>query len=140
MGLIVVVAAAVGVWLAVNSSSPGEYPAPGPVTVQEAHELIRDHADDPDFVVLDVRTASEFRAGHLATGEARILNVDIDSASFRGRIDQLDRTDKYLVYCRTGNRSEVAVEYMQDAGFDGIYHMDRGIVPWEAAGLPLVAE
>lgn len=139
-GLLVVVAVGIGIWLSVNPPSAEAYPPPGAVDVDTAQTLIRDHATDDDFVVLDVRTAEEFNAGHIAPSGARILNIDISSGNFRGRIDQLDRNGKYLVYCRTGNRSRVAVEYMQSAGFEWIYHMDRGIVAWEAADLPVVAE
>jgi rhodanese-related sulfurtransferase len=40
------------------------------------------------------------------------------------------------VYCRSGNRSQVAVEQMTAAGITSIYELADGIVGWEAAGYP----
>ncbi len=139
-GIVAMIAVGVAVWLLSTSSTGASYPPPGPVTAQEAHKLIQQHAQDADFVILDVRTPSEFNAGHLAANGARILNIDVSSGNFRGRVDRLDRERKFLVYCRTGNRSQAAVEYMQSTGFEWVYHMDQGIVAWQAAGLPIVAE
>lgn len=139
-GLLVIVAVGIGIWLSVNPPSAEAYPPPGAVDVGTAQTLIRDHAADDDFVILDVRTPQEFGAGHVAPNGARILNLDISTGNFLVRLEQLDRSDKYLVYCRTGNRSAVAVERMEQLDFEWIYHMDRGIVAWQAAGLPIVAE
>ena len=66
-----------------------------------------------DAIILDVRTPEEFAAGHL---EGAIL-VDIKDASFDSRIAELDPTVRYVVYCRSGNRSAQAVERMKAAGF-----------------------
>lgn len=140
LGAVAVLVAGVGAWLLSSSLGSADYAPPGPVTVQEAHQLIQRHGEDEDFVIVDVRTASEFNAGHLATNGARLLNIDVSGGNFRGRVDRLSRDRKLLVYCRTGNRSQVAVEAMESAGFAWVYHMDRGIVAWQAAGLPVVAE
>jgi len=137
---LVVVAVGIGVWLWVNPPSSESYPPSGPITAEEAHQLIQSHAGDDGFVILDVRTPAEFNAGHLSANGARVLNIDVSSPGFTERLGQLDREDRYLVYCRTGNRSQAAVERMEDMGFGWIYHMDRGVVAWQAAGLPLAVE
>ena len=139
-GLLVVAAVGFAVWLSVNPPSSEGYPPPGPITARGAYELTRAHAQDDELVILDVRTPAEFDAGHLSANGAQILNVDVTRADFADRVDRLDRDDRYLVYCRTGNRSETAVSKMRAMGFERIYHMDRGIVAWQAAGLPIVRQ
>lgn len=103
----------------------GQY---GDVTVQETKRLIE---EKPDLVVLDVRTPSEYEDGHLP----RAINIPVDD--LLERLDELDRGDEILVYCRTGNRSTRAVGYLNDNGFTRLYHMVDGIVAWVEAGYTL---
>jgi rhodanese-related sulfurtransferase len=104
------------------------------VTPQEAFNLIQENKDNPDFVILDVRTLSEFTDGHIAGA----LNIDVNLLSFRGEIAKLNRNDSYLVYCRTGNRSRTALAIMGELGFTHIYHLKSGITEWTGSGLPVV--
>ncbi len=90
--------------------------------------------DDGDVKVLDVRTPEEFAAGHLAGAE----NIDFYATDFADQIDTLDKGDKYVVYCRSGNRSGQATELMAQKGFTAVTDVDGGIVAWEAADLPTV--
>ena len=66
--------------------------------------------------IVDVRTPAEFAAGHLR--EAR--NIDVQAASFDTQISELPKDDGYLVYCRSGNRSAVAVARMKQLGFTDV--------------------
>jgi rhodanese-related sulfurtransferase len=85
-------------------------------------------------VVLDVRTPDEFAAGHLAGA----VNVDVESADFGTQISALDKETPYAVYCRSGNRSKVAMSAMTDAGFTEVADLDGGITAWAAAGNAVV--
>ena len=109
-----------------NWGDDGEY---GDVTVEEASILI---GDKPDLVILDVRTQAEYDTGHI---EGAIL---IPNTELSDRLDELDDSDELLVYCRTGNRSSGAVEILDDAGFNKIYHMNDGISTWISEGYPVV--
>jgi len=100
----------------------------------EAQALIRENAGNRDFVVLDVRTPGEFAQGHL---EGAVL-VDYRSPGFREEMAGLDRSKTYLVYCRTGNRSEKALGIMRELGFRSYYHLGGGIKRWTEEGLPAV--
>lgn len=88
-----------------------------------------------DLVVLDIRTPEEVAEGVLPGAMA----IDFYSASFRDRLEELDRDVPYLVYCRSGNRSADAVTVMTDLGFTEIYELDGGIGSWVGAGRSLVA-
>lgn len=82
-------------------------------------------------VVIDVRTPSEYAAGHLVGAR----NIDVEAADFASRISSLDRIGKYVVYCRSGRRSALAADQMAAAGFTDI--VDGGaMADLVAAGAP----
>jgi rhodanese-related sulfurtransferase len=86
-----------------------------------------------DFIVIDVRTEEEFKAGHIKGA----ININIRQPDAFVKIDKLNRKAKYIVYCRTSNRSKVAVDYMVTKGFMNIYHMMDGFVGWLQNGFPI---
>lgn len=91
-------------------------------------------AKDSNVVILDVRTKEEFDQGHIAGAQ----NIDFNNtAAFNEYVSQLDKNKKYLVYCRSGNRSGQAVDIMQDKGFTQITNLDGGIQSWQRDSLPL---
>ena len=99
------------------------------ITVLEAKELID---ETPDLVILDVRTVSEYEENHLENA----INIPIDELPIR--LDELNKKDKILVYCRTGNRSSTAIEILIEAGYTKIYHMYEGISAWIQKNYPIV--
>lgn len=99
----------------------------------EAHVLIEKNKDNPDFVILDVRTAEEYSQGHLKDSAI----IDYKSETFDEEVGQLDKSKTYLVYCRTGRRSNEAAEKMTEAGFVDVYHLDGGITEWQESGFPV---
>jgi rhodanese-related sulfurtransferase len=107
----------------------GEYPNLSPA---EARELLGKRSGDPDFVLLDVRTQKEFDAERIAGA----VIVDYNSPSFRDKIATLDRSKSYLVYCRTGNRTNGAVKVMRELGFPNVSVFPGGITKWKEAGFP----
>ena len=104
------------------------------VSVQEAFSLIEDNRGNADFIILDVRRASEYQEGHLESA----LNLDYHSSSFASELDKLDKDKTYLVYCRSGNRSSGAAKIMEELGFNNVYNMLGGIIDWQDEGFPVV--
>jgi len=88
----------------------------------------------PGVVVLDVRTPAEYASGHLPNA----VNLDVESPTFATGVSQLDPNATYAVYCRSGNRSKVALDQMNEAGIKNAQDLDGGIVGWQAEGLPVV--
>jgi rhodanese-related sulfurtransferase len=86
------------------------------------------------LTIIDVRTPEEFGAGHLADA----VLIDIYRDDFTQQLDALDRTTPYLIYCRSGNRSEQARQIMVDLGFSDVTDIAGGYQAWEAAGHPTV--
>ncbi len=91
-------------------------------------------AEQADRIPLDVRTPSEFAAGHI-TGA---VNLDVESAEFPQLVATLDPAKNYAVYCRSGNRSKVAMTAMNQAGFTHLFDLAGGIGAWQSAGGPVV--
>jgi|GEM_PF-195233 len=103
------------------------------ITVREAAALIESKKDAANFVVLDVRTPQEFFGERLEDA----INLDYYEVNFRESLNQLDKEKIYLVYCRTGRRSSLALMIMEELGFEEAYNVLGGIVQWKAEGLPL---
>lgn len=96
---------------------------------KEAYGLIK---ADSNIAILDVRTAKEFADGHVAGA----VNIDVNQTDFAQKIDQLDRSKTYIVYCRLGRRSRKAVGIMAAKGFKNLYNVSDGFVGWNKNGLP----
>ncbi len=86
------------------------------------------------LVVLDIRTPNEVQSGHLKDAK----NIDFYGRDFKAKLDALNKETPYLIYCRTGRRSGVTIEYLQTAGFQQIYHLEKGINAWKAEGFPVM--
>jgi phage shock protein E len=85
----------------------------------------------PNRVVIDVRTPTEYAAGHIAGTQ----NIDVEAADFGSKIATLDKKGAYLVYCHSGRRSGIAADQMAKAGFTDI--VDGGaMADLVAAGAP----
>jgi phage shock protein E len=80
------------------------------VSTASAWEFIEQGA-----VVIDVRTAEEFAAGHLE-GATNIPFEDIVTGV--GQL-KLAKDSKILLYCRSGRRSGIAQESLIAAGYSG---------------------
>ena len=131
----------VGLALAVGCANSPSTTAPAGTTAvtavqnidtQKAFDLIQKNRDNPEFVILDVRTPDEFRGGHIP----KAINIDVNSADFRSEIGKLDRNKAYLVYCRSGVRSAQASEIMSELGFKNIFNLLQGYNQWVAGGYP----
>jgi len=104
------------------------------VTPEEAFSLIEDNLNNPNFVIIDVRTPQEF-------AEERIegaINLDFYADTFKDELNKLDKTKTYVIYCRSGGRSGNALTLMQELGFNEVYNVQGGIINWKSAALPII--
>jgi rhodanese-related sulfurtransferase len=87
---------------------------------------------DTNAVVLDVRTAAEVNEGIIP----KAIHIDIyEGQGFLDKLEDLDNSKNYYVYCRSGNRSGQACAVMNQLGFKNAYNLKGGINEWEG---PLV--
>lgn len=84
--------------------------------------------NDPNAVVLDVRTEGEVMQGIIPNA----INIDIyKGQGFIYRLEELDKTKNYYVYCRSGSRSRQACSIMNRLGFKNAYNLVGGILDWQ---------
>lgn len=93
------------------------------VTVSEAKQLL---ADQPEILVLDVRTDEECAQGMIAEA----MQMNISANDFQSNLETLDKSKTYLVYCKAGGRSSRAQAMMQKMGFEHVYNLEGGYTAW----------
>ncbi|GAG61563.1 unnamed protein product, partial [marine sediment metagenome] len=58
--------------------------------------------------------------------------LDYYSDTFRNNLDKLDKNKMHLIYCRSGRRSENALNIMKELDFREVYNMLGGVVKWKS--------
>jgi rhodanese-related sulfurtransferase len=101
-----------------------------PVTREE---LARRLEDGDDLVVLDVRPAAEYAAGHLPGA------VSIPVGELRRRLAELPADREIVAYCRGPYCAfaHEAVELLRDEGF-AARRLEDGLPEWQAARLAVI--
>ena len=90
--------------------------------------------DNPDIIILDVRTTQEFNTGYINGA------ISIPVSQLTQRLGELDTGKTILVYCASGGRSSTAANTLITNGFDveKVYNLQGGITAWKNAHLPIV--
>ena len=77
--------------------------------------------------LIDVRTPSEFKSGHIKGAK----NIDFFSIKFSSEINKLHKEKPVYLYCRSGNRSKQASNKLAKLGFSDIYDLKGGFFNWK---------
>ena len=86
--------------------------------------------NDSNAVVLDVRTDAEISEGIIPNA----IHIDIyQGQGFMNKLEDLDKSMNYYVYCRSGGRSGQACSIMSQLGFKKAYNLNGGILEWNEA-------
>lgn len=118
------------------------------VTVQEAKVIIEENKNNENFVLLDVRTDAEFSEGYLVghlpevddsetdlfKKQRGVLHHDRYAEDFASWLSTLDKSKRYLAYCRTDKRSKYAFDILKSLGFKRIQYMQGGYTKWATSG------
>ena len=92
--------------------------------------------EEPNVVILDVRTVEEFKDGHIANA----LNIDVNQKKFVKKAKATLPKDKTIaVYCRSGRRSANAAELLAKKGYKCV-NLYGGILAWIENGKPVVQD
>ena len=83
---------------------------------------------EPGVVLLDVRTPEETADGKIEGA----IEIDYEADGFEAKVDKLDKSKTYLVYCKRGGRSSEACELMAEKGFKNLYNLKGGYMAWTA--------
>ncbi len=99
---------------------------------EEANVTVNDIPDGATIV--DVREDDEWEAGHIEGA------FHVPLGELPGRLDDLPLDDDMYVICRTGGRSNRAVAWLNQNGFDA-FNVEGGMGAWNLDnGKPIVSE
>jgi rhodanese-related sulfurtransferase len=84
--------------------------------------------NDPNAVILDVRTEDEWNEGIIPNA---ILNDIYKGQAFIYKLDELEKSKNYYVYCKAGGRSAQACAIMSQMGFKTTYNLEGGFMKWK---------
>ena len=92
--------------------------------------------NDPNVVVLDVRSAEEFKEGHIEGA----VNIDQAPDNFIEKAKAALPIDKTIaVYCRSGRRSANAAGKLAAQGYKCV-NLKGGILAWKEAKMPVTTD
>lgn len=99
------------------------------VPVSVAKELL----DEGGYIFLDVRTAKEFKMGHIP----RAVHIERGLLEFKINNQVPDKNAQIVVYCKVGGRGSLAAHTLVRMGYKNVINIEGGWVPWEKAGYPV---
>ena len=94
-------------------------------------QLKRILASDPEAVLIDVRSASEIARGVLPGNK---IYVEYGKSDFEEKLAGLEKSGSYFVYCHSGLRSAVAVDFLRQRGYKNVYNVKGGMAKWMKSG------
>ena len=98
------------------------------ISVTELEKLIA-----AGSLVIDVREADEFTAGHVPTA------ISIPLSTVQDRVDEFRHQGTLYVICQVGGRSMRACQYLADFDIDNLVNIAGGTTVWIALGNDVVA-
>ena len=93
-------------------------------------ETFAKYIDQKDVMLVDVRTADEFAAGHLPNVDR---NLDVRSATFFKDYQSLPKDKTIAVYCKGGGRSKQVAGVLAGNGYK-VVELSVGYEGWVKAG------
>ncbi len=85
-------------------------------------------------LILDVRSAEEFAAGHLQNAK----HIPLPELNTRLKEIEKSKTSTVITVCEHGKRASSAAALLTKAGFDQVFILDGGVAAWKSQGLPTV--
>ncbi len=90
------------------------------VSYEEAKRMLE---EDSNVILLDVRTPQEH--AQLRIPNSKLIPLD----ELRYAYKNLPKDKKYIVYCRSGERSAFATYFLRHMGYEA-YNLAGGILTW----------
>lgn len=92
---------------------------------EDVNNIIENYSNLENTFIIDVREEDEFNQGHLINS----YNIPLSKINGIEYSDEINKDSKIIVYCRSGNRSKLAQEKLNELGYRNVYDMG-GIINW----------
>ena len=86
-----------------------------------------------NFVLLDVRTSEEFKAGHLP----KAVNISRGTLEFMIGKHYPLKDVEIVLYCRTDARAALCAKTLSDMGYTNVKNLKGAFKAWGEAGYPI---
>ena len=93
------------------------------ISMSEAEDMMK---NEKDYIILDVRTAEEYKEGHIPNA----INVANETIGEDEIAELPDKDQLIMVYCRSGRRSNLAARKLVKLGYTNIVEIG-GIIDWK---------
>lgn len=117
--------------------APAEFPDDRIVsTLRVDVEWVLSHLDDPDVVLLDARSPSEYEAGHIPGALSFNWQDNVEGGRLRSREAlerrhaEVPRDATVVAYCQTGSRAAMAWFVLIYLGFEDARLYDGSMAEW----------
>lgn len=103
-----------------------EFCSPSRATHISVEELKMKMDRDDDFLLIDVREASEFEIVRIPGSVLIPLGKFIDGSVLK----DLPKDKEIILHCHVGGRSATALSILKQAGFKDVTHVEGGVLAW----------
>ena len=99
------------------------------ISLAETKVLLKDE----EVQLIDLRSATEYNAGHIAQAENIFVGTLTDN------LDKISKDKKVIIHCQSGDRSTIGYSILVKNGFKNVLNFSGSINEWVNAGEPVVA-
>ena len=92
------------------------FPGCGQTTVRDKKVNLKEIIQKENTIIVDVRTAEEFSAGHIEQS----INIPLSSLPYS--VEKLSTFDNIILVCQSGNRSGRAKMLLEEKGLKNVYN------------------
>lgn len=80
-----------------------------------------------DLIIIDVRRFNEYKEGKIPNA----INIPIEELEWEIEDLKENINNPILVYCKSGNKSSLACQVLEEEGFTKVYNLGQGILGYE---------
>ena len=86
-----------------------------------------EYINEKNAILIDVRTPKETKQGMIG----KPLEIEL-GPGMQQKMNKLDKSKTYIVYCRSGKRSAIASNMMVKMGFENVHNLTGGYLAYTA--------
>ncbi|MBL7920694.1 MAG: MBL fold metallo-hydrolase [Bacteroidia bacterium] len=88
---------------------------------------------DKDLEIIDVRNATEFKAGHIVGAKHVFVGTILNN------LDKINKDKKVVIHCQSGARAAIAYSLLTKSGYNNILNYSAGMNEWVNEGNSVIS-